>query len=221
MSILKKLSNIFRARKDQLEDAMTDVVRDAKFDIEDARKEVSRFKTQVASLMAENKRQERSLKDAKSEVKKWLDIAKKAAANGNESDVTSAVDQKQQAEARVKSLQDIVNRNSTTISGLRAQLQKTQDKIAYADSNFAQLKARKHSADVRKSLMRASAGLEGSSALSRLNQLEDSVVAAETEVEALDDLNTDGSADLLEKYSGKSESVSDEVAKLMANAKEK
>lgn len=217
-SILKSISNWFRGKKDDAAEAMADPIRDAKFAIEDSEGRVSDFESKVAQLMAQNKRLQRQREDAKADVEKWTNVAKRAAASGNEADVKKAVEEKVSANKKLVALDSETAANDKTIAGLREQLDRARTKISNAKSNQAVLAARLEGAKVRKELAQASSDFGSSSPLAALDDLDKATQSAETEAEAYEEITANANENLAEKYATSSVEVEDEVAKLMAEA---
>jgi phage shock protein A len=217
-SLFKAVRNFFREKKDDAAEALSDPVRDAKYDIQDSKKQIEEFERKVAQLMATNNQIKRKQSNAKEEVKKWTGLAQKAAEAGSESDVTTAITKKQAAANEATAYGKEIKANEKIIASLRSQLTRARAKIAKAESGQAQLAARLEGAKVRKELSNASSGF-GDGPLAALDDLEKAVDAAECEADAYDDLHDDAGEDLEEKYGSGDTNVDDEVAKLMASAK--
>ncbi len=221
-SIFKSISNWFRGKKDQAAEALSDPIRDGKFAIEDSEKRVRQFQSKVAKFIAVNKQLEREIDTQQREVDKWMTIAKKAAAAGDEADVTQAIEAKQRAEQVLQEKQKQYQRNEQIIEQLRKQVQTAIAKVAKAKSNYSQLVARHEGAQVRKELADAANDFGSEGPLAELDDLQKAVDQEETEAEALEEMATvsAGPTSLEEKYNtASSSSVKDEVAILMAQAK--
>lgn len=216
-SLFKAVRNFFREKKDEAAEAIGDPVRDARYDIEDSKKQIADFERKVAQLMATNNQIKRRLEAAQEETKKWTGLAKKAAGAGNEADVTTAITKKQAAASQTTGYKKEIAANEKIIANLRNQLTRARGKIAKAESNQAQLAARLEGAKVRKELTNAASGF-GDGPLAALDDLEKAVDAAESEADAYDDLRDDAGEDLEEKYGSGDTNVDDEVARLMAAA---
>lgn len=214
--LFRSIRNFFREKKDQAAEAIGDPVRDAKYDIEDSKKQIADFERKVAQLMASNNGIKRRLDAAKDEVKKWGDLARRAAEAGNKDDVTQAITNKKAAETKATGFKREIAANEKIITSLRNQLSAARMKIAKAESNQTQLAARLEGAKVRKELTEAASGF-GGGPLAALDDLEQAVDAAECEADAYADLHDDGE-DLEDKYSTDDADVDAEVEKLMAKA---
>lgn len=216
-SLFRAIGNYFREKKDDAAEAISDPVRDAKYDIEDSEKQINGFEGQIQGLMKANNNMKKKRDAAKEEYEKWDALAKKAASAGNAEDVQSCVQKKQTALAEGKQLVIDIKKNDETIASLRKQLGQARNKVAKAKSNTAVLSARMSSAKLRTNLSAGAKGL-GDGPLSRLNDLEDAVNDAESDAEAWEELNEDDTENLEEKYGSGDANVDDEVARLMAEA---
>lgn len=213
------LKNLLRQKRDEAAEAIADPVRDGKFAIEDSKAELAKLRTSIAQFSGTIKQQERKEKEAKDEIKKWGNLATKAAATGNKEDVVSCVTNKQQADVQLKTIQSELKMNRASLDKIKTRFQQYQNKVAKAESNHAQLTTRQQSADIRKAFAGASDGFESKSAFAQLDTLEESVVESECEAEALEEMEpTDNLENMEQKYGGDG-NVDDEVAKLMAAAK--
>ncbi len=217
-SLFKAIGNMFREKRDNAAKALADPVRDGKFAIEDAKKQIREYTTQVARLKAETIKQEANHKDALAEKKKYTNIAEKAGAAGNQEDVTTAVEQIQKWTDRAKELKDQIDRNKKVEKNLRSQLDAARSKVSRAEQNHQTLAARKKGAEIRMSLAKASSQFaEGQGGLSALDDLEESVRNEEAEAEAFEEMAAPGT-DLADKYSSGADS-DDMVAKFMKSGK--
>jgi phage shock protein A len=222
MGLLKSLSRWFRGQKDQAARALADPIRDGKFAIEDSERKVREFQSKVARFMAVNKQVHREIESQRQQVEKWTNIARKAAAAGNEADVVQAVEAKQRAEQVLGEKQKQFDQNEVIVNQLRKQMQMALSKVAKAKANYAQLVARHEGAQVRKELAQAASNFgSGEGPLAELNDLQKAVDTEETEAEAYEELasTSTGPLSLEDKYGGSSSATVDaEVAALMAQA---
>lgn len=215
MSLFRAISNYFREKKDEAAEVIGDPVRDAKYDIIDASKQIDGFESDIQRLMKANNNRKKELVDAQADMKKWGGLAAKAAEAGNSADVQSCVTNKQAAESQVKAFKDEIKKNDGTISKLRAQLGQSRNKIAKAKSQTATLAARISGGKLRTDLAKSASGMDGGP-LARLGNLESAARDAESDADAWEELHDDDAENLEEKYGSGDASVDDEVAKLMA-----
>jgi phage shock protein A len=223
-SLFKSISNLFRSKKNDLASALADPVRDGKLAIEDSEKEIRKFTDQIARLMAETKKLERDRDAAAKDQDKFMAIAQKAAASGNEDDARQALEMKIQAASRLTTFTADAEKNSALVKQLREQLNRARAKVAESKNNLTRLEARSNAAKLRKDFAQASSKFNsGNSALASLDDLEKAVNTEESEAEAFEELAQseyhNSSASLEDKYSSASSGVDDELAALMAGTK--
>ena len=203
-SLIKAFGNMFREKRDRAAKALADPVRDGKFAIEDSKKQVGEYTTQVAKLRAETIKQKANHKDALAEAKKYTRYAEQAGKAGKKEDVETAVAQIQKWTNRAKELKDQIDRNEKVETNLRSQLDAARTKISRAEQNHQTLAARKKGAEIRKSLAMASSQFaEGQGGLSALDDLAESVRDEEAEAEAFEEMSAPAVETSLEdKYCG-------------------
>lgn len=214
MSIWNSIKNIFRENVDKADDALKDSVRDGKYAIEDAEKDIEKFKSQIADLMVQNKQSEKEIDNKKKEIETYERLAKRAAEVGNKEDARKALEKKKQRKQELVALESSYQNSKKIEHNLRSKLEMRRNQVAQAESNFAQLKARKTAADISKQYAGADVG---ESSFAALDNLANDVERSEYEVEALEDLEGGDDQELLEKYSDDNEDVNDELDALMKN----
>lgn len=217
----KMFKNTVREKKDQAADKMADPIRDGKFAIEDAKKKLAEINGDIAKYSASIKINERQLATETADVKKWTNLAKKAADAGNEENVRKCITDKAQAQARADNLKKQIKIDLAYKDQMKSQWQKKNNEVSQAESNHAQLAVRKQMAEARKEFAKGSAGLDSESCFAEMNKLNEQVIADECEAEALEEnVPTDTMADMEAEYGASGgEAVDDEVAKMMAAAK--
>lgn len=197
----KSLSNMFREKKDQAAEAMSDDIRDGKYAIQDAKAQISGFRGDIAKFVAANKSVDRDLKQALSDVEKWTKIHEAASEAGAADDVSAAQTELTNAKRRAVEFKKQHDTNAKAIAKLRSELSMAERKVTNAESDHVQLSARKKGATIRKELAQASSAFgTGDSPLSQLDDLRSAVEADEDEAAALEEMSVSGSDDLASKY---------------------
>ena len=155
------------------------------------------------------------------DIKKFTNLAKKAAEAGNEADVRKMVMEKGQSQQRADNLKKMIASDEKYLAQMKSQWQANNNKVSQAESNHAQLAVRKQMAEARKEFAKGAQGLNSDSCFSELDKLEDVVTADECEAEAYEEMApTDDLADMEAKYGASGDdAVDDEVAKMMTAAK--
>ena len=186
--------------------------------IQDATTQINNFERQVANLMASKKQKQAQLPALEANIKKFEGIATKAGAAGNADDVREAVKHKLNFQGQLDSLKAEIEKDGVLEARLRKQLSDVRDQIARSSAKADSLKVRQESAKIRQSL--ASTTMDGSGALSQLNEWESKVMKDEALAEAKEELAGAGGVtqNLTEKYQDTS-AVDEEMAKYMTTAK--
>jgi len=218
-SFLGGLKNIFRQKREEAAKAMADPIRDGKFAIADAKKQIQEWTTQVAKLRASTIRQEAEHKDALAEKKKYTRIAEKAGEAGEQADVEAAVEQIKKWMTRSSELKKQIDQNGTVQKNLQKQLDAARTKVSRAEQNHQTLATRKKGTEIRKALLNANQKFaDGQGGLAALDDLEEAVLEEESEVQAMEEMSAPAvETDLADKYSGDTDS-DDMVAKFMAKS---
>lgn len=218
-SLFGAFKNMFREKRDQAAKALADPIRDGRFAIEDSKKQILKFTTDVAHLRAATIKLEAEHKDALDEKKKYTRIAEQAGSAGNKDDVTTAVGKIQEWSSRASELKKQVDANKTTQTNLMSQLERARTKVNRAEQNHTTLAARKKGAEIRKSLAMASAQFaDGEGGLAALDDLDEAVRNEEAEAQAFEEMSAPADEGLEDKYGGGSAGEDDMVAKFMAGA---
>mgnify|MGYP000944985356 FL=1 len=186
--------------------------------IQDATTQINNFERQVANLMASKKQKQAQLPALEANIKKFEGIATKAGAAGNADDVREAVKQKLNFQGQLDSLKAEIEKDGVLEARLRKQLSDVRDQIARSSAKADSLKVRQESAKIRQSL--ASTTMDGTGALSQLNEWESKVMKDEALAEAKEELAGAGSTtqNLTEKYQDTS-AIDEEMAKYMTPTK--
>jgi phage shock protein A len=219
----KSIQNTFRQKKDEAAEAMSDPIRDGKFAIEDSEKKLGDIQLNIAKYSASIKKNQRQLDTEMADVRKWGNLAKKAAEAAKVDDVTKCVSEKSQAQARADNLKKLIKTDETYLAKMKSQWQANNAKVGAAKSNHAQLAVRKQMAEARKEFAKGTQGLDSDNCFAQLDKLADSVESDECEAEALEEMApTDTLSDMEASYGSTGDgAVDDEVAKLMAEAAKK
>ena len=222
--IFKQFKKVLRDADDKAAQAMADPERDGRFAIEDSKKQIAGFTTQVAKLSAETKKLERRKTKETEEVKKFAMFAKRAAEAENVDDAREALTQKKTAEARLTTTKSELERNMALEAKLKDQLNKARSKVANAESNHQRLTTRMEGAKIREELNKAGSDFNvNGGALSALDDFEKDVESKEAEADAWEDLTgNDAETSLEDKYGSTGDvAVEDELEALMAKSKKK
>jgi len=224
MGLMKTLGNMFRGKVNEIDEKLQDPERDGKIAIEDSEKQVDEFSKKIQSLKANDNLLVKQIAEQKAEVKKYDKISKKAAEAGDREGLTRAIQLKNTAESKLKTMEARHKENDKLEDGLMKQLQSAKDKIAEAKDDLSSLAARKESADIRKDMAEASSTFAGKeSGLGQIDNFKKKVAEEEAKAEAAEEMAGADSLgdDLLAKYSDSGPDVDDEVEKMLAAANKK
>jgi phage shock protein A len=216
----KAIKNTVRQHKDDAAEKLADPVRDGKYAIEDAKKKLAEINSTMAKYSASIKKNERKLDTELADIKKYGNLAKKAAAAGNEENVLKCITEKTQAQARADNLKKQIKTDLVYKNKMKNDWQKKNNEVSQAESNHAQLAVRKQMAEARKEFAKGTQGLDSDSCFAEMNKLNEVVESDECEAEALEEMApSDTLADMEAEYGAAGDgAVADEVAKMMAAA---
>ncbi len=206
-----------------------DDVTKGKMAIEDSKKEIAKFTSEIASLRAAQKQNTRALDAAKADVAKYQGIYDKIKAHagtlkdGNtgealegkadelaaaRKDGQQALDALETAQKTVSRLEADIKRDGALFEQMQTRLQQARQKVSNAEQNVVSLAARQRSAAIRTKFAKAQNGLSEGKGLSALDDLERSVEQSEAEAESFEEMAGVGNAESLEdKYGGSGASV--------------
>lgn len=212
MKTLKAIWNWLRGIDNKVAEGMKDPINDRKLAIEDAKKAANSFRMALASSMSQVSVMEAELSKLTKNSEKYANLAKVALTKGNEVDATNLLIEQEKFEKKIKALTIDLENEQKFILKNRQLLEKETDKISEAESQTGRLEARSKAADNRKKL----SSLRDSESFKALDAFEDTILANESFAESLDELNTDPSEALEDKYESEaaSESVQERLARL-------
>lgn len=217
MKLFKEVQSWLRGYDERAAAAMADPVRDGRFAIEDAKKEVGGFTSQIAKLVAGTKELQHRAKDAQASVEKFESIATKAGKANDAAGVKEALTLKARSQAQFMAFQHEIDANTKLETNLRAQLQKMQEKINNAESDSIRLEARITSGTIRAEVARNATGAGTGKGLGALDDLSRAANKSEAEAEAWEDMahNVEVASgdDLIKKYDTSGNISEEEIAK--------
>ncbi len=217
--------NALRGYDDKVAEAMADPVRDGKFAIEDAKKEVASFTSNIATLVAGTKELEGKRDNQQKIVAKFERIATQAGTANDADGVREALTYKQKATDQITAFNAEIKANKALEAQLRAQLNDMQDRIENATNNEVRLTAQIQSSNLRSQVAQSAAGNGSGKGLSALDDLEQAANKAKAKAEAWEDLASttpaNKSEELEKKYSGASTVSDNDVQKYMKKPSEK
>jgi phage shock protein A len=182
MAILERIHRIARANMAQLldrvespEDEITSHIRA----LEDAAREA---KDALAGFAVTVKRQEQANAALRKTRDEWQARAEVALQVGDEPQARRALGERLRAEARLASLEPVLESRQKTYDELRDDLVRIHDQLSQARAQLMDLRARKLAAEAAKNMSQQVATLDRVSPVG-LDRLEDEVMAAEAAAE--------------------------------------
>jgi len=219
-NILKTLFKIGKGKADEADKALKskNAVTLGRQAIADCEKEIKNHEVRIGNFSARIKVQEKKLKEAEADVKKWNKIATDQAAKGNEDGARTALTEKSKFTTQVATLKSEIAQNQAVLDKEKSSLAASRAKVAGADSKLDNLAIRKEGAEMRKS--QTGVGIDDS-CFDALDDLEDQVNESEAQAEAYEEMSGVGNeaAQLEAQYADGASDVEDELAKMMAKNK--
>lgn len=219
MGLFNNIKNMFRSAADAAADATENTAVNAKYDIQDAEKQLKEYRNSIANALASNKSLERKLDAAKADQSKFEKLATLALEQGNESDARTALETAEGHERVYNDFKRQIAANDAQIAKMRKQLEVSESKVANAKNDLQILTARQESLEVRKALSKANSKFGDTGALGRIDSYREKVQSQEDQLVAMEEISVDASESLEEKYATSSSSVEDKLAKLKAKMK--
>jgi phage shock protein A len=221
MGLFKTLMNKVRGVADDVNESMKDPIRDGKFAIEDAEKEIAGLRISIRDAITQRKLIEKQADGYKATAKKYQTLAENAAEAGDEDNALKFLEAVSEAEEELASAKKQVKVYDNDIKVNRKYMEKHQTDIANAKRDHARLAGNIKMAETRKKLSEARGKHGNNSALSQLNDLRSAAARSSAEAEAAEELSGSELEDAEEKYAdaASDSALKDRLAKLMAKKK--
>lgn len=219
MSIFGRLKSMMSANINDAIDKFEDPVKGAKQAHIDTKKNIAEVKVAAAGVIAEQKKAANNVVAKKKEIEKIMEVAEKAAREGNRDHLTILIAKKNKLETELEPLLEIERVATANAKDIRSTLDKFVQDEAKIANRVANIKANDSIAKAQKKVH----GLNTSSvesAMDRLSRFEEKTTAKRNIASAMAELNTipkDEAEELMEMYSsGGGASTDIEVEALMA-----
>lgn len=197
MKTLKAIFNRLRGLDESMSKSLANPVEDRKIAIEKAKSAEDRFKKAIATSMATLKTMESDLLRMKAESSRYEGLATNALKLNKEDDAKKLLEKQAEIDNEIASLSKDIAQENSIIDRNKILLEKESKKIKTAESKTDRLSSRHEAAKNRKEL----AELQNSNAFDILDTFEDEVEQTENYAAALDELNTDATQSIEDKYS--------------------
>lgn len=222
MGMLTRFSDILKANINELLDRCEDPEKMVDQYLRNAMDDLAEVKRETAAVMAEEKRCKRLMDDAKAEVDRYMNLASRAVAAGNDDDARVLLGRKQKAAAAYETAKATYETAFSNAEKMREMHDKLVSDIEALRTRKANIKATMAVAKTQSRMTRANDAMTGArgslAAFDRMEEkaqrmLDESTAAAELDADPYDPADA-----LEEKYgSGSDSAVEDELAQLKAS----
>ena len=219
MPIFEKIRRIFNSNINDLLDRVEDPEKILNQLLEDMQHELKEVKIQVAAAIRDGNKFEAQYKENLEGAEKWEKRAIVFIQNGDDARAKEALRRKRSADDLAAGFCEQFEAQQESVSVLKDGLATLEQKIEEAKSKRALLIARQRRAEAERAIHQTVSGLSDSSALNVFDRIQDRVLDAEAEAEALSEMRQPSLEDEFDKLDKKDE-IDDELAKLKARLKE-
>ena len=219
MPVFEKIRRIFNSNINDLLDRVEDPEKILNQLLEDMQHELKEVKIQVAAAIRDGNKFEAQYKENLESAGKWEKRAIVFIQNGDDARAKEALRRKRSAEDSANGFREQFEAQQQSVSVLKDGLATLQQKIEEANRKRALLIARQRRAEAERTIHQTVSGISDSSALDAFDRMQDRVLDAEAEAEALSEMREPSLEDEFDKLDKKDE-IDDELAKLKARLKE-
>lgn len=219
MPIFEKIRRIFNSNINDLLDRVEDPEKILNQLLEDMQHELKEVKIQVAAAIRDANRFEAQYKENLQNAEKWEKRAIVCIQNGDDVRAKEALRRKRAAAESADGFREQFEAQQQSVSVLKDGLATLEQKIEEAKQKRALLIARQRRAEAERTIHQTVSGISDSSALNAFDRIQDKVLDAEAEAEALSEMRQPSLADEFDELDKKDE-IDDELAKLKARLKE-
>lgn len=219
MPVFEKIRRIFNSNINDLLDRVEDPEKILNQLLEDMQHELREVKIQVAAAIRDGNKFEAQYKENLESAEKWEKRAIVFIQNGDDARAKEALRRKRSAEDSANGFREQFEAQQQSVSVLKDGLATLEQKIEEANRKRALLIARQRRAEAERTIHQTVSGISDSSALDAFDRMQDRVLDAEAEAEALSEMREPSLEDEFDKL-GKKDEIDDELAKLKARLKE-
>ena len=218
MPIFEKVRRIFNSNINDLLDRVEDPEKVLNQLLEDMQHELKEVKIQVAAAIREGNKFEAQYKENLEIAEKWEKRAILLIQNGDDARAKEALRRKRSSSDLAENFREQLKAQQGSVSVLKDGLATLEQKIEEATHKRALLIARRRRAEAEQAIHQTVSGISDSSALNAFNRIQDRVLDAEVEAEALGEIRQLSLDEELDELNKKDE-IDDELAKLKARLK--
>lgn len=217
MGIFGRIADIFKANVNDALDKAEDPEKMIKQMVIEMQEAVVKATSGLAQAMGNEKRLEKQMLGFKKQAEDWNNKAMAALKAGNEDLARQALTRKTTAEQQYTQYQQMHSQASTTVTGLKQQVDDLKRKLDEARMKQSTLIARSQNAKAQKEIAQTMGGLDTQSSFAKFDKFEDKIMKLESEAQAFSELSGDStSLDDEFKALETNSAVDDELAKMKA-----
>ena len=219
MPILEKIRRIFNSNINDLLDRVEDPEKILNQLLEDMQHELKEVKIQVAAAIRDSNRFEAQYKENLEKAETWEKRAIVFIQNGDDVRAKESLRRKRSADDLAAGFREQFEAQQESVSVLKDGLATLEQKIEEAKNKRALLIARQRRAEAERTIHQTVSGLSESSTMYAFDRIQDKVLDAEAEAEALSEMRQPSLEEEFDELDKKDE-IDDELAKLKARLKE-
>ena len=219
MPVFEKIRRIFNSNINDLLDRVEDPEKILNQLLDDMQHELREVKVQVAAAIRDSNRFEAQYKEQLESAEKWEKRAIVFIQNGDDVRAKEALRRKRSSDDLADGFREQFEAQQQSVSVLKDGLATLEQKIEEAQHKRSLLIARQRRAEAERAIHQTVSGISESSALNAFDRIQDKVLDAEAEAEALNEMRQPSLEEEFDKLDKKDE-IDDELAKLKARLKE-
>ena len=219
MGVLSRFADIMSANINALLDKCEDPAKMVDQTLRNLRSDLAQVKTETAAVMADEKNAKRKIDECEASIQKFANAARNAVAAGNDDDARELLNKKQQTMTQLEDLKktwEVAKSNADKMQQMHDKLVRDIDDLeARKDSIKAKIQIAKAQQKVNSS---TSGTVRSESSISAFERMEAKANKMLDQAQAEAELNTNSKSaeNLVDKYSGNTAAVEDELAALKA-----
>lgn len=200
MGVFGRLLDLFKSNVNDLIDKAEDPEKMVKQIIVDMQKELNDNTQKYGKALASERLAKTKYEEALKVSANWENKAKAALSQGKSDLAKQALQKKVISDENVKKYKEMYDSISEQTKAIGNQVELLKNKLDEAKSKQAMLIARSQMADTKKQLAQSQSGFDPSSALDKLNRMEEKVQRKEAEADAFTQIAGKSEPDLNEEF---------------------
>lgn len=220
MSMLQRFKDIMSSNINALLDKAEDPEKMIDQMIRNLQSDLGKFKSETATVMAEEARLNRQLTDLKAEEEKMITYAKKALQAGSDDDAKLFLEKKNSIQNKASEVETRLISARQNSQNMKAMHDKLSSQVADLNARKNDIKAKIQQAKLQEKMNTMTSSVTGAASISKFDEIEEKANAMLDKANAMQELNqvNDGGIDdLMSKYDSATDSTSsvdDELAAL-------